>query len=266
LNLKNYIKIAFIFFIFFENSSSATITNEQASLDRYFERLKAYSNALGPLGNADSGEIEIVTDKKKIVEIEKATGRTVGIIAEDKYWLWLNDAVKFPSGQYGVYGRLMWKCSLDAKGRPGAVVIAILPNGNVVLNRNYRHATRSWEYELPRGAREKSESLESTARREAKEETGMLVGTLTLLGEIAVDSGTLNSINTVYYAKVMAQQASAAEDSEAIASIDNFSITELKQGFMDGYLLAEIENKKQKIPLRDPTLAYALFMMELKGL
>ena len=266
--MNEHIRVIFSLLIFIATPAIADMQNEQQSskLDAYFNYIKTYPGALGPIGIAAKGEIEIVQDKKKIAEIEKNTGRFVGVMAEDKYWLWLNDAVKFPNNKYGVYGRLIWKCSLATDGRPGAVVIAILPNGKVVLNRNYRHATRTWEYELPRGGRNPNESLEDTARREVKEETGMIIQDLILLGELAADSGTINSIGTVYYAKVTKQQNSAAEDSEAIASIDAFSVAELKQGFIDGYLIANVDNKKQKIPLRDPSLAYALLMMDIKGL
>lgn len=73
----------------------------------YFDYLNQYSHTLGPLGNYKKGEIEIILDKDKIGEIEKNTQRKVGVIAEDKYWIWLNDAVRFPNGNYGVYGRLL---------------------------------------------------------------------------------------------------------------------------------------------------------------
>lgn len=46
------------------------------------------------MGNAENGEIEIIRDKQKIAEIEKMTNRKVGTIAEDKYWIWLNDMAK----------------------------------------------------------------------------------------------------------------------------------------------------------------------------
>ena len=234
------------------------------TLNNYFKYLNTYSNTLGPFGKAENGEIEIIQDRQEIAEIEQETGRVVGLVAEDKYWIWLDDAVQFPNKTYGVYGRLLWRSSLN--GRAGVVIMAILPNGKVVLNRNFRHATRSWEYELPRGAREPHETIEIAANREAKEETGMIVEELFLLGEIAVDSGTLNTIAPIFYARVVGRQESTPEDSEAIASIDAFSIEELKKGFVDGYLTKEIHGQKQQIPLRDPFLAYALLMAGLRKL
>ena len=47
-------------------------------------------------------------------------------------------------------------------------------NLNIVVNLNYRHATRSWEIELPRGMRRSKESLREASARELKEETGYM--------------------------------------------------------------------------------------------
>ncbi len=74
----------------------------------------------------------------------------VGVVREDQYWIWLRDAVYFPKGVPVTYDRLIWKSELKSNS-PGVAVLPILPSGHVVLNLNYRHATKSWELELPRG-------------------------------------------------------------------------------------------------------------------
>lgn len=228
-------------------------------LDDYFSYLDRYPQTLGPLGNASKGEIEIVRDRVKIAEIAQKTGRKIGVVAVDKYWIWLNDPVKFPNGTYGVYGRILWVHGL--KGPVGVAVMAVLPNGKIPLNLNYRHATRSWEYELPRGAVSPGESIESAATREVKEETGMVLDELVFLGDLAPDTGVIGITVSVFLAKVTAKEKSEVEDSEAIASIDAFSVEELKKGFADGYLVGEVDGKKQRVPLRDPFLAFALLKM-----
>jgi ADP-ribose pyrophosphatase len=232
---------------------------EENEKDLYLQYLNKYKT-LGPFGKASEGEIEIILDKEKIAEIERSTGRKVGIVANDKYWIWINDAVYFPSGKSGVYGRVMWQQAL--RGLTGVAVMVVLPDGRIVLNRNYRHATRSWEYELPRGASEPGETIEAVALREVKEETGMVIDQLILLGEIAPDTGMVNAVVPVVMAKLMSQEEAAPEDSEAIAGIEAFTVKELKQGYIEGYL---IRNGK-KIPLRDPFLAFALFQADLRHL
>ena len=237
-------------------------TPEYLKLRAYFDYLDQYPKTLAFLGDANQGEIEIILDEQKIADIQKKMNRKVGIVAEDNYWLWINDAVKFPNGKYGVYGRLLWRQSLT--GATGVAVMAILPNGKIVLNRNFRHATRSWEYELPRGAVGIGERMEDAAMREVKEETGMVVDQLQLLGNMATDSGVTNAVIPVFLAKVVAQEEAQPEDSEAIAAIESFSVEELKRGFVDGYLSVKVNGEMRNIPLRDPFLAFALFQADLR--
>lgn len=242
--------------------ASFSFANEQTA---YLDLLKKYPNTLGPLGDASKGEIQIITDPLQMEKIEKSCATKVGIVAEDKYWIWLNDPVKFPSGKEGVYRRILWVKSLT--GPSGVAVIPVLPNGKIVLNRNYRHATRSWEYELPRGGINPQESPEAAARREVKEETGMLLAGLDWLGEMAVDTGLTSTVAPVYLARVVKQETPMPEESEAIDSIDAFSLAEIKNGLKQGYLEVKTEKgKSEKIPLRESFLSFALLQAEIRGL
>lgn len=250
------------FCLAFTLSFSSLIASDP--LDLYFDYLDRYPQTLGPLGDAANGEIEILRDREKIREIGEKTGRTIGIVKRDKYWIWINDPVKFPGDKYGVYGRLLWIQSLE--GPTGVAVMPILPNGKIVLNRNYRHATRSWEYELPRGAINPEEAIEAAATREVEEETGMVIDQLVLLGNVATDSGVTNAVIPIYLAKVLSKHEAAPEESEAISGIEAFSLTEIKQGYINGYLSSTLEGKTHKIPLRDPYLAFALFQADIRNL
>jgi len=61
----------------------------------------------------------------------------------------------------------------DVVVHPGAVVILpILPDGRIVLIRNFRYTVEQELCELPAGTREPDESPAETARRELEEETG----------------------------------------------------------------------------------------------
>jgi ADP-ribose pyrophosphatase len=209
-----------------------------------------------PLGDSAKGEIEILTDPQKMAELEKKTGRKVGVVVQDRYWVWINDAVRFPNGAEGVYGRILMHP--ERFGAHPAAVMPILPDGRIVLVRQYRHATRFWEYELPRGCANSGESPEDAARREAKEETGMVVGELISLGEMAPDTGMAAIIASVYLAKVVANEEATPEESEAIAAVEAFSLEEIKKGLRDGHL--------NQIPLRDPFLTFALAKAAALGL
>ena len=235
-----------------------------------------------PAGDHRKGEIEIVQDRAQIEAIEQGQIRRwmkkgfseerarewarTGVVAEDAYWIWLRDPVLFPSGSSGTYDRLLWKSALS--GPPGAVVVPLLPDGRIVLNLNFRHATRSWEFELPRGGSLEGETAEETASRELREETGLEPQKLRLLGHLAPDTGALSSIVPVYAGWVAERQReraaesageSAPEDSEAIAGILGFTREELETGFQNGYLETPSHGR---VPLRDPFLAFALLQLQ----
>lgn len=186
-------------------------------------------------------------------------------MSEDQYWIWLRDAVYFPKGVPGTYDRLLWKSELKNKS-PGVAVLPILPSGNVMLILNYRHATRSWELEIPRGGMNSQETFEEAALRELKEETGLIASSVTFLGEIATDTGVHSSVIPVFIAKISAQEDSDPEYSEAISDMISFTIDELKAGFMKGFIEISVKGKKKQVPLRDAFLTFALFQSEIHGL
>ena len=69
-----------------------------------------------------------------------------GVAFSDSFVLILRDAVRFADGSLGTYLR-----SVPPEGSfPGVVVLPIW-QGHVLLVRHFRHATREWHLELPRG-------------------------------------------------------------------------------------------------------------------
>jgi ADP-ribose pyrophosphatase len=258
----------------------ATPPVENPRLSQYLSLTQEFSTTLGPAGSWQQQEIEIALSPEKIEEIEQQTRQRliskgfsesqakdwtqVGIVAEDNYWIWLRDAVTFPTGAVGTYGRLIWKNALD--GPPGVAVMPVLPNKKIIVNVNYRHATRSWEIELPRGGRNKGETLEATAKREVEEETGYSIDSGIHLGDLASDTGVLAGVVPVYFGLVVHAGESRQEFSEAISGNPSFSKEELKQALSQGYMEVDVKGKKVRAACRDAFLAYALLQAETKGL
>lgn len=234
----------------------------EKSREEYFALIKQYPHLIESRGDSSKGEIEILTDPEKMAAIEKKQARDVGVVWRDKYWLWVNDACRFPSGHEGIYARILWVKSLT--GVPGVAVMPILPNGKIVLNCNYRHATRSWEIELPRGIINAGETLEDAARREALEETKMVIDSLVRLGEIPPDSGVITSVIPIFVAKVVKEQNAEQEETEAIEGTIALTRDEIKQAFAQGYIVHKIRGEEKKIPFRDPFLAYAILLSDVK--
>lgn len=258
----NHSILRFFIITIFLGAFSQGAQSSENSRQEYLKLIEQYPRLIKPQGDHTGGEIEIVIDPVKMAAIEKKTGREVGLVQRDKYWVWLNDACIFPNGAEGVYGRILWVSSLESC--PGVIVMPILPNGKIVLNCNFRHATRSWEIELPRGALNAGEDVEAAARRETLEETGMIVDHLYLLGEIPPDTGLTNTVAPLFAAKVVAKEDARPEDSEAIESIISLSISEIKEAFLKGYYEYPVRGVNKQIPFRDPFLSYAVLLYELK--
>jgi ADP-ribose pyrophosphatase len=236
------------------------VSGSEKSRRDYLDLIQQYPHLVQPLGDSSKGEIEILTDPEKMAAIEKSSSRDVGIIGRDKYWIWINDACRFPSGHEGIYARILWVKSLT--GPAGVAVMPVLPDGKIVLNCNYRHATRSWEIELPRGGINAGETAESAAKREALEETGMVVDALVQAGEVPPDSGVVTSVVPVFIAKVVKKESANQEETEAIEEILALTKEEIKAAFVRGYYLCKIRGEEKKVAFRDPFLSYALLLSE----
>jgi ADP-ribose pyrophosphatase len=249
-----------------------------ASLDQYFSYLQQLKQ---PNGDFREGEIEIIIDPAQITHVQKlqenrllkkgfstadaAEFSRVGVVNEDQYWIWLRDAVYFPKGVAGTYDRLLWKNTLGGK-RAGIAILPVLSSGEVILVLNYRHATRSWELELPRGILEPGETQEEGAQRELKEETGLVASCLNFLGEVATDTGVHSSVVPVFLGQIAVEETSNPEYSEAIAGMVRFTKKELHEGLTRGFLEVSVNGKKKPVPLRDAFLTFALLQAQVRGL
>lgn len=247
-------------------------------LETYFSYLKELSH---PNGQHKQNEIQIAVDVDEILKIQQIQEARlikkgysideakeysrIGIVAEDHYWIWLRDAVYFPNKVTGTYDRLLWKSELKDK-HSGVAILPILPTGEIALLLNYRHATRSWELEITRGRIEPNESLESAAFRELKEETGLIAAHVHYLGEMAIDTGVLASIIPVFICHVSSQSQSTPEYSEAIGGIISLTKEEVRRALKDGFVEVTIDHQKNRVPLRDPFLTFALLQAEIREL
>lgn len=250
--------------------------------DQRLETYFTYVQQLGkPCGDHQKGEIEVVMNPSEILRIQEiqknrliqkgfskdmaAEFSRIGIVSEDQYWVWLRDAVYFPQGIPGTYDRLLWRSELENK-HSGVAILPALSCDRIVLILNYRHATRSWELELPRGGVELQETFENAALRELREETGFEASSATFLGEIATDTGVHSSVTPVFIAKISIQKESCPEYSEAIGGVLSFTKEELKAGLIQGFLEVPVNGEKKQVPLRDAFLTFALLQAEIRGL
>ncbi|WP_376793990.1 NUDIX hydrolase [Thermogemmatispora sp.] len=178
--------------------------------------------------NPEPGAITVVLEPETIARaeatmrekllaqgIEPASARAwsqVGLVYRDQYLLLLRDAVYLPDGSLGTYIRL-----IDPPESAPGVVILPLYQRQILLLRHFRHATRGWHWEIPRGFGWPGLSSEESACKELEEEIGVRPVRLVPLGKIHPNTGLTAECDELFYAEVEAY--SQTDRSEAIGEI-----------------------------------------------
>lgn len=171
--------------------------------------------------------IRIITHRERIQEGEAKLKRElkrrnlplswseIGILVDDPFFLIIRDLVEFPDGGIGGYIRFIHRAGLE-----GGQAVVILPvvGGKILVLRNFRHATRGWELEIPRGFGEKGISAEENAKKELMEETRLKARTLVELGILHSDTGAISLPVALFYAEISESDLKALELEEITSS------------------------------------------------
>lgn len=127
---------------------------------------------------------------------------------------------------------------------PSVMVVAVDPEGRVVVVRQYRYPTQRFSFELPGGGSGGDEPSDA-ALRELEEETGYRAGKIEKLGEFVTYCGLADEICHVFLASELTPGSQRLEKSEHI-SVHTVRYTELVRmiaegEFCDGMGLAALQ-------------------------
>lgn len=87
----------------------------------------------------------------------------------------------------------------------GVAIVALTPEGQVLLTRHYRHAIRQVIYDLPAGHLIPGEDPLTGAQRELEEETGFRAGSIRPLGSYSLMPGMLKATIYLFFATDLIQ-------------------------------------------------------------
>jgi ADP-ribose pyrophosphatase len=215
----------------------------------YFSLVDAFPDVFRNLPDAG---FKIILEETEIEKVEqsaaaqlRAEGKPsewaeVGVAFKDQYTLILRDAVQHPDGSLGTYIRMISPI-------PGVVILPVWQQ-KVLLIRHFRHATRAWHLEIPRGFGSSMDTLRS-AQRELAEEIDASNVSWESLGDTYPDTGATNSVVALFFAEV--HSYGKPDTKEAISDIIPVPIEEFERmisesELTDGYLLAAYARAKAK--------------------
>jgi 8-oxo-dGTP pyrophosphatase MutT (NUDIX family) len=165
-----------------------------------------------PQGSTAHGEIEVDPSP----EAHK-------ILCRSRHLAVVEDRVRFPDGSYGEFYRVMRPQRSGELAGAAVVPVRFLPEPEVGLVIQWRHARNGWMAEVPRGALENDEVPHLGALRELAEETGLPAPDMFVsLGEIASDSGLTPDKLAIFlaaYDGVPQHRPVSLDDTEAIAGL-----------------------------------------------
>jgi ADP-ribose pyrophosphatase len=189
--------------------------------------------------NPPGASFEILTEPGDVAAAEEARTAELaghgmpsymaetGVVYADPYFIVVRDAVRLSSGTLGTYARMI------SPGNASGVVILPVLGERIVLVRHFRHATRSWHLEVPRGFGLPGSDPSDDARRELQEEIGVTAAGLHDLGVVYPDTGAAGTAVRLFFAEVI-DPPSAADPDEGIDAIRTVSSAELGQMIGDG--------------------------------
>lgn len=203
-----------------------------------YEHILKIKSVLGK----EEDPIKILIEKDQIAEWKKKCLTTlqnkrlpkqwadIGVIFEDPYIIILRDLVEFPGGYRNGYIRLFNRAYLEG----GAAGVVVLPeqNGKLLIMRQFRHATRLWHWEIPRGFGEPGVKAEAQAEKEVQEEIQGKIAELFDLGTFYNNTGLEGHPVNLFLARM--ESVGEPEKAEGIEKLRWVSVPELERMIADG--------------------------------
>ena len=131
------------------------------------------------------------------------------VVHQNAFWTYKHDVFTYPDGRQGDY--------YYGEDRGMAVVVPVLPNGHLLVIKQFRYLPQRSSIEFPGGGIRANESPEAAARRELLEETGYTCTTLKQIGQFEQYLGVFKAPAYVFLADVSDQQPQILDDTEEIS-------------------------------------------------
>jgi ADP-ribose pyrophosphatase len=180
-----------------------------------------------PVPQCEEGGLKPPLREKTVAN--RKTGKILGseVIYEGPVFGLRRDEVLEPSGV---------RTRREVITHPGSVVVLpVLPDGRIVMIRQYRHATRQYMWELVAGRKEPEETPEEGAARELLEETGYRAKRLKVFLDVFPTPGFLEERMFILLAEGLTAGKAEPEEDEKI-EVKAYKTKKLEQMMKTGEL------------------------------
>lgn len=144
-------------------------------------------------------------------EVDNPWKKLSSQVAYDNPWITVfHEDVLNPNGNPGIYGKVHFK----------NLAIGIVPideNGMTWLIGQYRYPLNQYSWEIVEGGGKIGVSPEESARRELKEECGLVCNDLREIGRAHLSNSVSDELAILYVATELTQEDAEPEDTEMLA-------------------------------------------------
>jgi ADP-ribose pyrophosphatase len=218
-------------------------------MDQHSFTYDSLQTSFPALFSNDNSPFFIILNAKEIDEWKRShsDSSNFGIVFEDPFIIILKDLVQFPNGRQNGYIRLYNRAYLEG----GAAGVVMLPrmHEKFLLIHNYRHATRKWHWEIPRGFGEPGVIAKKQAEVEIDEEIGGEIKQIFDLGVYFCNTGVDGNPISLFLVEMKSIGSPKIE-----LGVDKFrwvSVQEIEQmianeEITDGFTIASYTRAKYK--------------------
>lgn len=131
------------------------------------------------------------------------------IVYENPWIRVREDQVIRPDGKPGIYGVV--------EIRPSVGIVVLNERNEIALVGQWRYTLNKYSWEIPTGVSNPQEDVLATAKRELREETGLIAEEWTPLGTIDNCNGVTTDVATLFLARSLKQGSDDPDPEEQIS-------------------------------------------------
>lgn len=132
-----------------------------------------------------------------------------------------------PAGGQGIYGKVHFK-------NKAIGIVALDANRYTWLVGQWRYTLNEWSWEIPEGGGPLQDDPLQSAKRELKEETGLVANRWTLMQRVHLSNSVSDEEGFIFLAEELSQQENDLEETEADLKVWKLPFEEALHMVLDG--------------------------------